>query len=310
LCGSPPPSPRESPRPGEAATESPRVSESGKTWLDGDQLLNLKKLRGAGGWRIQEFLEVIHDLSEPPSTTQTMKPKSTLCSFLLAAGTSLLAIPSASAAVVLSDVILIDFGKTTDTTTGNWNNVAKTTPSSATFALNEVLVANAIRFSDAATTGVTLTRTGANDVASAGIGAATVAANSGLSFTGTGTIPNSAQVDLMYVSANLVTLTLGGLNNSLTYNLEMLSMIATDRNERNINVNGTIVSVDPNEAPFVRAFNNIATNGSGQIVISFPNAGGSADIQHINALQLTAIPEPSAALLGGLGLLALLRRRR
>jgi hypothetical protein len=267
-------------------------------------------LRGAGGWRIQEFLEVIHDLSEPPSTTQTMKPKSTLCSFLLAAGTSLLAIPSASAAVVLSDVILIDFGKTTDTTTGNWNNVAKTTPSSATFALNEVLVANAIRFSDAATTGVTLTRTGANDVASAGIGAATVAANSGLSFTGTGTIPNSAQVDLMYVSANLVTLTLGGLNNSLTYNLEMLSMIATDRNERNINVNGTIVSVDPNEAPFVRAFNNIATNGSGQIVISFPNAGGSADIQHINALQLTAIPEPSAALLGGLGLLALLRRRR
>jgi hypothetical protein len=30
----------------------------------------------------------------------------------------------------------------------------------------------------------------------------------------------------------------------------------------------------------------------------------------LNALQLRAIPEPSAALLGGLGLLALLRRRK
>jgi hypothetical protein len=172
------------------------------------------------------------------------------------------------------------------------------------------LVTNAIRFSDAATTGVTLTRTGGNDASSAGIGAATVTANSGLSFTGTGIIPDSAQVDLMYVTANLVTLTLGGLDNSLTYNLEMLSMIAADRDAQNINVNGTVVSVDPNVAPFVRAFNNIATNGSGQIVISFSSTAGGTATQHINALQLTAIPEPSTALLGGLGLLALLRRRR
>jgi hypothetical protein len=31
---------------------------------------------------------------------------------------------------------------------------------------------------------------------------------------------------------------------------------------------------------------------------------------HINAYQIRLIPEPSSALLGGLGLLALLRRRR
>lgn len=36
-------------------------------------------------------------------------------------------------------------------------------------------------------------------------------------------------------------------------------------------------------------------------------AGG---VSFVNGFQLTAIPEPSAALLGGLGLLALLRRRR
>jgi hypothetical protein len=36
----------------------------------------------------------------------------------------------------------------------------------------------------------------------------------------------------------------------------------------------------------------------------------SGDSVQLNALQLRAIPEPSAALLGGLGMLALLRRRR
>ena len=37
--------------------------------------------------------------------------------------------------------------------------------------------------------------------------------------------------------------------------------------------------------------------------------GGSLGLQ-VNAVQVLTIPEPSAALLGGLGLLALLRRRR
>ena len=90
----------------------------------------------------------------------------------------------------------------------------------------------------------------------------------------------------------------------------MLSKIDAARDAGNISVNGTTISVDPNDAPFVRAFNNIATDGSGRIVISFSSTGGGALTQHINALQLTAIPEPSTALLSGLGTLALLRRRR
>jgi hypothetical protein len=40
-----------------------------------------------------------------------------------------------------------------------------------------------------------------------------------------------------------------------------------------------------------------------------PNVSGGSGEQ-INAIRIVAIPEPSAALLGGLGLLALLRRRR
>ena len=42
--------------------------------------------------------------------------------------------------------------------------------------------------------------------------------------------------------------------------------------------------------------------------IDYVSGGGAAAT--LNGMQITAIPEPSAALLGGLGLLALLRRRR
>ena len=53
---------------------------------------------------------------------------------------------------------------------------------------------------------------------------------------------------------------------------------------------------------------NFTTTGTGTATIGMENTAGS--VSFVNAFQLTAIPEPSAALLGGLGLLALLRRRR
>lgn len=49
------------------------------------------------------------------------------------------------------------------------------------------------------------------------------------------------------------------------------------------------------------------SNGSGQIVI---NVTGTNEGPRVSGMEITIIPEPSAALLGGIGLLALLRRRR
>lgn len=52
------------------------------------------------------------------------------------------------------------------------------------------------------------------------------------------------------------------------------------------------------------------TPGTGDTAFAFrPGISGGAGLQ-VNAIQVLTVPEPSTALLGGLGLLALLRRRR
>ncbi len=103
-----------------------------------------------------------------------------------------------SAAITLNDTLLIDFGKTTDTTTGNWNNVA---PATTAFTDPQTLLADLNRFSDGAATGVGLVadKIAGSSPNTAGIGGATITSvGSSASFSVSGTIPDSAQVDLSF----------------------------------------------------------------------------------------------------------------
>ena len=56
-------------------------------------------------------------------------------------------------------------------------------------------------------------------------------------------------------------------------------------------------------------FNNVATDASGNLSLILTSTNNNPIINGF-LVQATSVPEPSAALLGGLGLLALLRRRR
>jgi hypothetical protein len=73
-------------------------------------------------------------------------------------------------------------------------------------------------------------------------------------------------------------------------------------------VSGFINPVD-DDAMHAYSVNYTHTSGSGPLYIMLSNASGSSQTSFDN-VRLTSVPEPSAALLGGLGMLALLRRRR
>jgi hypothetical protein len=197
-------------------------------------------------------------------------------------------------------------------------------------ASNSVTTVNGIAFTTNATqSGITL-----SSVNSGGFGSGT---DGGNQLAGVTTIGGSTSYATLLSSGAWTagasgtsptrTITLSGLTQNQQYEIRLWA--ADYRNwgvGRSQNVGGQ--AIDFNDAANGAAS---ATSGGGYVIgvftadvggtqsFTLTGTGGSAgtapanngsQAAQVNALQVIAIPEPSAALLGGLGMLCLLRRRR
>lgn len=111
---------------------------------------------------------------------------------------------------------------------------------------------------------------------------------------------------------NTITLNFNGLDDSLTYNLEIFSL-GTGTTTDSISINGSAADWGTafdtrNERRLADqgiVFSGQSTNGSGQLSFAISHNNNPV----LNAVRLTAVPEPSSAILFGLGGLALILRR-
>ncbi|MEJ6648340.1 MAG: PEP-CTERM sorting domain-containing protein [Akkermansiaceae bacterium] len=208
---------------------------------------------------------------------------------------------SANAAIMVTDVIAIDFGATA-TSTVNYNI--------STQATNTGDVADLIRLSDGAATGVSL-----GVVGSSQNNLSYVAGNEG----------NTTDADIYAdgIIANLnagagngngptsITLTFTGLDDALAYNLvgggsRGASQSGIQNWTANWTAGGTTQLTDGLAAAGYVNFAGLTSSG-GSLVIT---VDGTNQYSPIAQLELTAVPEPSSTALLGLAGLALIRRRR
>jgi len=129
---------------------------------------------------------------------------------------------------------------------------------------------------------------------------------------GTGSVTDTAYQKILDAPwYDIETATLTGLTNGQQYQVQVWS-----QDPRYNNATVTTISGGPSLA--IDSDFGSASSGFGQFAIgTFTASGttqdiafGDADNGIVNAISLRAIPEPSAALLGGIGMLCLLRRRR
>lgn len=130
--------------------------------------------------------------------------------------------------------------------------------------------------------------------------------------------------DMIYfdgmVTTDVFTFTLSGLTPNAEYevfgySVDMFGGTTNDNKTTSWTTNGGSVQHTTDSGNEDLAFArfqmaNMTANGSGVATISAQYVSGGPSIILFNGFELTAIPEPSATLLGGLGLLMLLRRRR
>jgi hypothetical protein len=209
-----------------------------------------------------------------------------------------------SASMASADLVYIDFGLSSQATTGNWNNVSATNAGDQPTAN----IANLVD-STGALTGWSLnvSKTGGN----ANFGVAGTAANwDGPYPVAVSSVSTNALRDGLFLSevGKDGLITFSNLNVSLTY--DFLIYGARGNNGANATytiglaavpgASGTIANVFQNSAEVVQ-FSNVAPTVGGVIRIDWTSSNAnSGSGSALNFIQVTSIPEP-----GGLALLAL-----
>lgn len=135
-----------------------------------------------------------------------------------------------------------------------------------------------------------------------------------------GTVTNDYMFHNKADSGSAATITINNLDTSLTYNFKIfatrdntqtrVTQYTIGATSTTLQTSGTGIGnggTNGNNNQFA-TFTGISPNGSGQITLSL--TGSVTDFAYIGGLQLTAVPEPGAALLGGLGGILLLTKRR
>ena len=219
---------------------------------------------------------------------------------------------SASAQILLGDTFAINFTESENTVGGNWNELVTTLNA---FIDERLLLSDLRTFADGLSTGVSLSITAPVDTF--GLGGREEPPSATRAFPVSGTIPDAAQRRLTFHTSAGQQFVFAGLDDSLTYNLSILSAnTGGDRNAHdwiaNPGPDQVTISVDPNDT-LVHTFSGLTTDGFGNLVLQSTTTDSGGDAQHLNAMELTAIPEPAtyAALAGLLALgLVVLRRRR
>ncbi|MEP2777191.1 MAG: PEP-CTERM sorting domain-containing protein [Luteolibacter sp.] len=103
---------------------------------------------------------------------------------------------------------------------------------------------------------------------------------------------------------NLVTITISGLNSLATYDLAFGGANAANNNfTMTTSLNGTPLGTSSTD----RYYTANGVSGASNIVITINDNVRNSGIA---SLEITQVPEPSAAMLGAIGMLCLLRRRR
>lgn len=204
--------------------------------------------------------------------------------------------------------LLIDFGLSNQQTSGNWNNVAANSGYRFTDA-ETLLLENMIDDAGAATT-IDFYLVGLSPNASSGPGGTDYNVATNTSY------PLSATRDLYFINTGLsvasATFELRGLTPNGVYDLTFFAGVAiAGRMDTNWDVDGSLVTLDPENNLDSVTLGNAIANGSGVITIDwYTSAANSA--AYWNTFQITAVPEPSlyAGILGVVVLGSIFMRRK